>query len=408
MNAAAEVRALTVQLPDSAPLVRVTAGLGSAGQKTWNLRRPVTLLGAKRPAHIVLHDTDISAAHCAVVNTGTEVLLKDLHTSAGTFCNDRRIDLVVLKDGDVVRIGRTAIQVSIQLPNGQQADDSGCGLQYCDPTKFLHPVGLQLTHTELRWKLDDAIVLIGRHDKAAVRLDHSDIAPRHALLFRFRDLPAIFDLGASACGLLVNEQVTSLTPLGHNDQIVLGPFILRVDCESAPPVTATKSAAPPVPSTPRERDHANDSRPNAGAEPDPIEQGLRSAWNEMNSWQGARRPNESAMDERESNLTSRETEIEARDAALRGKLHDLSQFNEQILARERQVAAMAARVQADGDALLAERTAFDARAAELDKREKEQTRRENAVSQRWSRLMSTECPHCKKPIGRGNLEADGR
>ncbi len=56
MNQAIQVREQTVELPSTAPLVRITAGFGSAGQKTWNLRRPVTLLGARRPAHIVLHD----------------------------------------------------------------------------------------------------------------------------------------------------------------------------------------------------------------------------------------------------------------------------------------------------------------------------------------------------------------
>ncbi|MBI4718161.1 MAG: hypothetical protein HY763_10180 [Planctomycetes bacterium] len=58
-----------LELPATAPFVRITAGVGSASQKTWNIRRPVTLIGSTRPAHIVLHDRDVSNAHCVIVNT---------------------------------------------------------------------------------------------------------------------------------------------------------------------------------------------------------------------------------------------------------------------------------------------------------------------------------------------------
>ncbi len=85
-----QVREATLTLPSSAPLVRITAGIGSAGQKTWNLRRTVTLIGSHRPAHIVLHDRDVSGAHCVIVNTGTDILLKDLRSREGTFCNNAR------------------------------------------------------------------------------------------------------------------------------------------------------------------------------------------------------------------------------------------------------------------------------------------------------------------------------
>ncbi len=83
----------TWELPSEAPRVRITAGVGSAAQKTWNIRRPVTLIGSKRPAHIVLHDRDISPAHCVIINTGVDVLLKDLYTHSGTLCDDSRVDL---------------------------------------------------------------------------------------------------------------------------------------------------------------------------------------------------------------------------------------------------------------------------------------------------------------------------
>ncbi|MEK7757552.1 MAG: FHA domain-containing protein, partial [Planctomycetota bacterium] len=143
---ATQIRELTVELPTDAPLIRITTGMGSAGQKTWNLRRPVTVIGSRRPAHIVLHDEDMSNAHCVIVNTGTEVLLKDLHTSSGTQLNKTRVNLAVLADGDVITLGDTTIQVAIQVPDGG-SDDSGFGMKFADPTKFPGPVSLHLIHT---------------------------------------------------------------------------------------------------------------------------------------------------------------------------------------------------------------------------------------------------------------------
>ena len=143
-------------LPDDAPRVRVTAGPGSAVQKTWNLRRPCTLIGSRRPAHILLHGRDMSAAHCVIVNTGREVLLKDLHTSAGTLCNTVRIGLTVLSDGDVITLGDTKIQVAIKSPQ-LDSDDSGCGNTYTDPTTFRDPVSLTFVHTDRTWLIHDAV-----------------------------------------------------------------------------------------------------------------------------------------------------------------------------------------------------------------------------------------------------------
>ena len=114
-------------LPEGAPRVRITAGLGTASQKSWYLRRPVTLIGSRRRAFIVLHGEAVAKAHCVIVNTGSVVLLKDLHTEAGTLCNSKGVDLIVLRDGDLVQIGSTLIQVAIQTfrTTRRQAQPSG-------------------------------------------------------------------------------------------------------------------------------------------------------------------------------------------------------------------------------------------------------------------------------------------
>ena len=131
----------TVSLPPDAPKIRITAGLGTANQKTWNLRRPVTLIGSSRLAHLVLSRETVSRAHGIIVNTGSEVLLKDLHSTNGSWCNGRRVDLAVLNDGDVLKLGDTSIQVAIHAI-GASPEATSTGAASHDPLRLPDPVVL--------------------------------------------------------------------------------------------------------------------------------------------------------------------------------------------------------------------------------------------------------------------------
>lgn len=415
MNPEHPVRELTVELPPHAPQVRVTAGLGSAGQKTWNLRRPVTLIGAKRPAHIVLHDNGISNAHCVIVNTGTEILLRDLSTSGGTYVNGQRSDLVVLKDGDLLRIGETQIQLAIRLPESRP-DDSGCGIKYADPTRFIEPVLIQLAYTDMKWKIDQAVVLIGKHEAAMIRLDHEDLSARHAVLFRFLEGPAIFDISDGG-GLSVNDQPCSLTPLFNGDKIKLGPFTLEVSqgvgTSGASPsqngrhipqedltVESRVTNAPILPAEPRIEIPAAAPQQNV----EQLSDTIRASWDELNELgetHGAANP---AVAQKIKDLQAREAELDARDAALRGKLHDVTRYHEQVMERERDLGAMAARIQADADELANSEKSFQVINEKLDQKAKEVQRREQMLAQRWARMQSLTCPHCGQGVNLGKVE----
>lgn len=413
----------TLELPSTAPQVRVTAGLGSAAQKTWNLKRPVTLVGSRRPAHIVLHDRDISNAHCVIVNTGAEVLLKDLHTSAGTLCNNTPVDLTLLKDGDVIGVGTNRIQVAIHVPENA-CNDSACGVEFADPTKFPTPVSIGLVHTDQQWKVAEAVALIGRHDTAAILLDHEEVSRRHALIFRFRTGPAIFDLGGRG-GIRVNGQQSPLAALCEGDRITVGPFGLRVGlvvgtttengivspgttCDS----TATpnekpgqNAALPPPPPRPTTVLHL-ESDPATGvtaveSELDALQQKIAGSWDRLNAWQSQLLTDAGALNKQESSLATREAEVDARDAALRGQLYDVTRYHEELTQRERELEVGVARLQAERDKLEADREACTKREADTARRLEELPRREHVLAQRWGRLLAATCPHCGKPIGTG-------
>lgn len=417
-----------IELPSSAPQIRVTAGVGSAGQKTWNLRRPVTLLGSKRPAHIVLHDRGVCAAHCAIINTGTDVLLFDLHTSGGTFCGKERVELVALEDGDIITLGDSTVQVAIRLP-ANTADETGAGMEYSDPTLLANPATLSLLHTDTRWTIEKAVVLIGRNEQAAVRLDHAEVSSRHALLFRFGLEQAIFDLGSRA-GVWVNGQRREISMAADGDRVTIGPYGLQLqvhdrstalgaarpvspniqacksETEAATPAVSAKAPtneAPAVALTAKETAEESAKSP---ATPvverhDPLQTNIAEAWERLNQWRAQLRHDAAAISEQQTSLAAREAQVDARDAAFRGQLHDITRFNEQLAEREKQLAERTALVQVAEDALSASQKEFLDKQIESQKKEEELYRREQALTQRWSRMQSTVCPHCRKPITLG-------
>lgn len=411
-----------VYLPESAPQVRVTAGAGSVAQKTWNLRRPVTLIGSRRPAHIVLHDKNVSRAHCVIVNTGNDVLLKDLHTSGGTCCNDERIDLAVLKDGDVITIGANRIQVAIHIPENLP-DDSGCGVTFVDPTRLPTPLTLNLIHTAQEWTLRDAVTLIGRHDAAAVRLDHEKVSRRHAVVFSFGNGSGVFEIGGEG-GLAVNGETRSLSLLSDEDRIAIGPFGLSVGNNSstlplAPETSLEKPSDETLkPNPDRESDeqatipegatlsslvNLPDATPNlTGIESqlETIKRDIGESWGRLNSWESQLLRNASQLSKQEKDLAVRAEELDAKDAAIRGQLHDVTRYQEELHQRERELAAQLRKFQEQKDLFTAAQAACAKQKAEIDRRTNELARREHVLAQRWSRLYAAKCPHCGKPLSK--------
>ncbi len=435
-NQAAQIREPVITLPSSAPQVRITAGAGTAGQKTWNLRRPVTLVGSRRPAHIVLHDRAISSAHCVIVNTGTDVLLKDLRTSGGTVLNKEPVDIGMLSDGDVFMVGSVKIQVAIQTPDSL-ADDSANGLTYADPTRMAIPVDVRLMHTETHWMIEDAVAMIGRHEKSTVWLDHEDVARRHAILFRLGKELAVYDLGGKN-GVYVNGQCCAITPLEHGDCITVAKFGLAInlqdteDMEAAPQTNVRpepKSAFSSVMFSGQvaeadeedetaQRGATQDVLPTADDEDmvrealDNIDENLADAWSRVNSWENRLERDATAISQQELDLTARAEELDARDATLRGQLFDVTQFNEELKLRERDLSRQIADLQAKRDELTARESAIAEKEAALQERLTEAQSRENGVAQRWARLRSAKCASCGTPFrlagASGDVSSNGK
>jgi pSer/pThr/pTyr-binding forkhead associated (FHA) protein len=421
-------------LPSSAPLVRVTAGIGSPTQKTWNLRKPITLIGAQRPASIVLHDREVCKAHCVIVNTGTDVLIKDLHTPSGTLQNKERIDLAVLSDGDVVTVGSTSIQIAIQAPN-DASGDSGVELEYIDPKRFPKPFVLRLEHTDQRWKIEDAVTVIGRFEQSVIRLDQEAVSSRHAVLFRFGGSIAVYDL-ASRAGTKVNGFATEFAVLQNGDRITLGPLTLVVEVpdgffasaertkdQGSCGKSANRQARSPAerqedspssshPAEPVSPSRANGDRSARSREEETVrelskiagdlaalQRHLGTSWDRLND--GSQAAEQRAAAERNNGLAAKEAALDAKDALIRGQMHEVTRYHEELIERERQLAAQLARIQALRDEVAKAERAQSERTAETEKRWEDLRRREHVLAQRWARVSGIKCPNCDTPINLG-------
>lgn len=412
----AETHACELELPLSAPRIRVTIGMGSAGQKTWNLHRAVTLFGSQRTAHIALRHRDICRAHCTIINTGAHVLLKDLHTSGGTWVDKERITLVVLEDGDTIHIGPTAIQVAIQT-GAETADDSAFGLQFVEPTRMGLDIILHDVDQARSYPIESAVTLIGRHEGAEIHLGDDSVSTKHALIFRFGAYACICDLG-SRNGTRIGDSRQRVARLDHGDRIRIGPHTLLVDIpdirrtatrrndDSVDGADQTANGLHRWPNPMRrirEELHggaalALDPRPDKGgadpAEPDALgalsniaegiaglESEVADSWDRVNVEGSPAITQDDGADVRHRNVGDWEAELEARDAALRGQLLEITRCLESLGLRERQLAVEATRIEG-------RRVELDTREKALGEQEHELERRERAVAQRWARFAS--------------------
>jgi two-component system cell cycle response regulator len=85
----------------------VLAGMGVG--EMHKLTAPETTIGRGQQVDIQVVDDGISRRHAVIEQRGDLMLLRDLDSTNGTFCNGERIDEHILEDGDKIQIGATTI-----------------------------------------------------------------------------------------------------------------------------------------------------------------------------------------------------------------------------------------------------------------------------------------------------------
>jgi predicted component of type VI protein secretion system len=94
-----------------AKLVILTHGMTG---RTHELKIDKTTIGRVEDNTLQIAEPSVSSHHCEVLLRGSDVVVKDLNSTNGTFINDEKITESVLKPGHTLRLG----QVELRLENG--------------------------------------------------------------------------------------------------------------------------------------------------------------------------------------------------------------------------------------------------------------------------------------------------
>jgi diguanylate cyclase (GGDEF)-like protein len=75
--------------------------------KKFNLESSSIIIGRSSKCDVQIDQESVSRNHCKLINTGKSVIVRDLGSTNGTYVNDEPVDEHVLRDGDLIKIGRT-------------------------------------------------------------------------------------------------------------------------------------------------------------------------------------------------------------------------------------------------------------------------------------------------------------
>jgi pSer/pThr/pTyr-binding forkhead associated (FHA) protein len=82
--------------------------------RTFYLDKPVVSIGRLVANGICLEDPFVSRHHCVIRNEDGQYVIKDLHSTNGTYVNGERINAYSLAEGDLIRIGASRFEVRLQ------------------------------------------------------------------------------------------------------------------------------------------------------------------------------------------------------------------------------------------------------------------------------------------------------
>jgi hypothetical protein len=122
---------LPVHFDEDLPFSAILAITDATGIRSDHpFRHPRMLLGRTPENDVALNDQNISTRHCELAAEGGFFVVRDLGSANGTYVNEHRVTEARLKNGDVVRLGRTEIGVQLKMHHRLRAFFSG-------PTKWI-------------------------------------------------------------------------------------------------------------------------------------------------------------------------------------------------------------------------------------------------------------------------------
>lgn len=178
--------------PPLVPMLYLSCRPGTPQQKTWCLRRAVTVIGSRSTAHIILRHEAVSKTHAAILCDGSDPILCDLVSRNGTFVGGVRIRSSRLKEGDEVRIGPYDIRIHTQPLPGSRGRNYESG-QF---QAILPAPGLWLVDSggSVALTVREGVAVVGTRPGADVRVESEVPVPALAILMPWRRGWAVYDL----------------------------------------------------------------------------------------------------------------------------------------------------------------------------------------------------------------------
>src|SRR5438552_3190214 len=101
-----------------AKLVLLSAGMTG---RTHDLTVDKTTIGRVEDNTFQIAEPSVSSHHCEVLRRGSEVVVRDLNSTNGTFINGEKVTESVMKPGQVLRLGQIEIRLETEASAGASA-----------------------------------------------------------------------------------------------------------------------------------------------------------------------------------------------------------------------------------------------------------------------------------------------
>ena len=92
-------------------------------------------IGRGPTAEVSLEDLEVSRHHCALLLWEDDWVLKDGGSANGTWVNQKRIQIVILRNGDIIRIGKT--EMEFRAEERQRGKSPSATLQLLAPPRIV-------------------------------------------------------------------------------------------------------------------------------------------------------------------------------------------------------------------------------------------------------------------------------
>ncbi len=216
-----------------------------ASGRAWTIAPGGAVIGRDPGCDIALDDSSVSRTHARLVPEGARWIIEDAGSQNGTYVNDVAVKRQLVVPGDRIGLGSTLVLEVLEAPEGpraaararaQRPDEAREGSEAGEsaPAASRAAAGRDPWWVEVRHELepDDrtaqprltlrpGVHVIGRDERADVRLDDESISRAHARLEVSPGAITVVDL-KSRNGTLVNGEPVRTAPLRDGDQVVFG------------------------------------------------------------------------------------------------------------------------------------------------------------------------------------------